>query len=118
MTVHWLNPNSVKREKAVLGIKEICAQQTGDYLAKAMMELHQEFGLSGKVISTTTDNGANYGAAFKIMFAGTVEDVEEVGKFFLLKISSKSYVLRIRTHYYFFADPHLDPCLFCFKVNN
>jgi hypothetical protein len=75
MTVHWVNSTSLKREKAVLVIKEIFVRQTGDYLAKAMLDLHQEFGLSSKVVSTTTDNGANNGA-FKTMYA--VEDNEEV----------------------------------------
>lgn len=28
-------------------------------------DIHQEFGLGGKVVATTTDNGANYIAAFK-----------------------------------------------------
>lgn len=79
MTVHWIDPASLKREKAVLGIKEIVVQQRGTYLARAMMDLHQEFGLSNKVVSTTTDNGKNYVAAFQ-MFAGNVEeDEEEVG---------------------------------------
>jgi hypothetical protein len=30
-----------------------------------MSDIHQEFGLSGKVAGTTTDNGANYCAAFR-----------------------------------------------------
>jgi hypothetical protein len=42
--------------------------------------MHAEFGLTGKVISTTTDNGANYVAAFKRMTANAAEDVEQVGK--------------------------------------
>lgn len=83
MTVHWVNVVSLKREKAVLGIKEIVVQQTGTYLAKAMMDLHRKFGISSKVISTTTDNGANYVSAFQL-FAGNAEmmpalDDDEVG---------------------------------------
>ena len=70
MTVHWINGVSLQREKAVLGIKEIKVRQTADYLAQALLDLHQEFGLSrGKVVSTTTDNGANYVAAFKKLYA-------------------------------------------------
>lgn len=80
MTVHWIDSISLKREKAVLGIKEIFVQQEATYLAKAMIDLHREFGLSKKVVSTTTDNGRNYVAAFKL-FAGDVEeDKEEVGQ--------------------------------------
>jgi hypothetical protein len=78
MTVHWINSVSLKREKAVLGIKEISVRQTADYLAKAVVDLHQDFNLSGKLVSTTTDNGANYVAAFKIMYAEAVEDIQPV----------------------------------------
>jgi hypothetical protein len=82
MTVHWINVASLKREKAVLGIKEVVVQQTGTYLAKAMMDLQTEFGLSNKVVTTTTDNGTNYVSAFKL-FADNVEvDSEEVGEIF------------------------------------
>lgn len=80
MTIHWIDSVTLKREKAVLGIKEICVRQTADYLAKALLDLHQEFGLTGKVVSTTTDNGANYVAAFKTMYASAAEDNEEVGR--------------------------------------
>ena len=72
MTVHWVNSTSLKREKAVLGIKEVKVQQTGPYLGTAMMELHQDFGLTNKVVGTTTDNGKNYISAFKL-FAANVD---------------------------------------------
>jgi hypothetical protein len=72
MTVHWVNSTTLKREKAVLGIKEVKVQQTGPYLGKAMMELHQDFGLTNKVVGTTTDNGKNYISAFKL-FAANVD---------------------------------------------
>ncbi len=55
---------TLKREKAVLG----------DYLAKAMMDLLQWFGLVSKAVSITTDNGANYIAAFRILLSGHAED--------------------------------------------
>jgi hypothetical protein len=79
MTVHWINRETLQREKAVLGIKEISERQTADYLAKALIDLHQQFGLNkGNVVSTTTDNGANYVAAFKKMYADAAEETEEV----------------------------------------
>jgi hypothetical protein len=71
-TVHWVNSTSVKREKAVLGIKEVKVQQTGPYLGKAMMKLHQDFGLTNKVVGTTTDNGKNNISPFKL-FATNVD---------------------------------------------
>ncbi len=79
MTVHWINRETLQREKAALGIKEISERQTADYLAKALIDLHQQFGLNkGNVVSTTTDNGANYVAAFKKMYADAAEETEEV----------------------------------------
>jgi hypothetical protein len=85
MTADWVNSTSLKRETAVLGIKEIqgVQQQTETCLAKAMMDLHREFGISNKVIGTTTANGMDYVAAFKLFAASNVEiseiDMEEVG---------------------------------------
>lgn len=64
MTVHWINTTNLQREKAVLCVKEIRVSQTGSYLRRAMLDLHQEFGITHKVVSTTTDNGANYVSAF------------------------------------------------------
>ena len=37
-----------------------------------MHEIHQEFGLTEKVVATTTDNGSNYRAAFE-MFGSSTE---------------------------------------------
>uniref|UniRef100_UPI00358E8F2E uncharacterized protein n=2 Tax=Myxine glutinosa TaxID=7769 RepID=UPI00358E8F2E len=60
MTVTWLERVTFERQSAVLGIKEITVSQTGQYLAEAISELHDDFGIKRKVVSTTTDNGANY----------------------------------------------------------
>lgn len=38
--------------------------QTRHVLARTMYQVHQEFGVTRKVAATTTDNGANYVAAF------------------------------------------------------
>ncbi len=86
MTAQWVNSTSLKRETAVLGIKEIgvgVEQQAETYLARAMMDLHREFGLTNKVVGTTTDNCMDYASAFKLFAASNVEipeiDMEEVG---------------------------------------
>jgi hypothetical protein len=82
ITVHWVDSTSLKRERAVLGIKEI-GVQTETCLARAMMDLHREFGIANKVVGTTTDNGMDYAFAFKLFAASNVEiseiDIEEVG---------------------------------------
>ena len=46
--------------------------QTKQVLAQAMFDVHQEFGLTEKVVATTTDNGSNYRAAFQA-FGSTTE---------------------------------------------
>ena len=45
-------------------------------LAQVIYDVHQDFGLGHKVVATTTDNGANYVAAFKHF---GVEDVPVEG---------------------------------------
>ena len=40
-------------------------KQTKEVLAKYLHKINNEFYISKKIISTTTDNGANYVAAFK-----------------------------------------------------
>ena len=37
-----------------------------------MFDIHQEFGLTDKVVATTTDNGSNYRAAFE-QFGSSME---------------------------------------------
>lgn len=61
-----------------LYVLQVTVRQVAAYLSRAIMELHEEFGLSQKVVSTTTDNGSNYVAAFA-HFAGKEDGAEEVG---------------------------------------
>lgn len=74
MTVTWLDKETLERCNAVLGVKELKEAQTGEFLADAIAELHQEFGISRKVVATTTDNGSNYVSAFNQF--GVVDDKE------------------------------------------
>ena len=46
--------------------------QTKRVLGTMMHDIHQEFGLTEKVVATTTDNGSNYRAAFE-MFGSSTE---------------------------------------------
>lgn len=79
MTVHWIDMATLKRVQGTLACKEIKESQTHQLLAHAMYDIHQDFGLVGKVAATTTDNGANYVSAFKHYAAADVplEDPEE-----------------------------------------
>ena len=40
------------------------ASRGSEYLANAMAEVHQKFGISKKVVAPTTNNGANYFSTF------------------------------------------------------
>ena len=63
-TVSWLDKDTLDRKTAVLGIKEVKESQTGQFLAKSLCQLNEDFNISSKVLSTTTDNGSNYVSAF------------------------------------------------------
>lgn len=45
--------------------------------ARAIFEVHQEFGLGNKVIAITTDNGTNYVADFKHFEGNALVEGEE-----------------------------------------
>ncbi|XP_051927040.1 uncharacterized protein LOC127604142 isoform X1 [Hippocampus zosterae] len=64
MTVHWIDRPSLKRMKATLACRELKVSQTHQLLGEVIHDIHQEFGIVNKVVATTTDNGANYVAAF------------------------------------------------------
>ncbi|KAG0728223.1 hypothetical protein GWK47_032944 [Chionoecetes opilio] len=64
MTCHWIGQD-LRRQHGTLACKEIKEKQTNVVLAQAIFDVHHEFGLGNKVVATTTDNGANYVAAFK-----------------------------------------------------
>jgi len=65
MTVHWICPVTLDRKAASLTCRRIKGRHTYDVLAKAMSKVHDEFGIDGTVVSTTTDNGSNFVRAFK-----------------------------------------------------
>ena len=52
--------------------------QTKQVLGQLMYDIHQEFGLTEKVVATTTDNGSNYRAAFE-SFGSTSEPLDRPG---------------------------------------
>lgn len=64
VTVHYIDEDTLKRQKGVLACRELKESQTGRLLGKILCEIHEEFGLSDKIKACTTDNGANYVAAF------------------------------------------------------
>lgn len=88
MPAEKLNKNSNKYKSAKFVIFFYFSQesQTKVLLGQVIFDVHQDFGLGHKVVATTTDNGANYVAAFKHFGVEGVpvegreeeEDLEEV----------------------------------------
>lgn len=66
ITVHWIEEESLERKKGVLACKELKESQTAHLLGKELYNILQDFGVIGKVSAVTTDNGANYVAAFRL----------------------------------------------------
>ena len=64
MTVHWIEPSTLQRHKAAIACTRIIGHHTYDVLAAKIENVHENFGLSGKVSTTVTDNGPNFVKAF------------------------------------------------------
>jgi hypothetical protein len=71
VTVHWLDPITLARRSAVLGLKRIVGSHTHDVLAASLARIHSDFGLRvEKITSTVTDNGSNFVKAFEVFGTG------------------------------------------------
>lgn len=69
-TVHWIDPQTLERKKGTLACKELKDKQTKELLANELYAINSDFAITRKIVATTTDNGANYCAAFS-HFGGT-----------------------------------------------
>ncbi len=66
-TVHWLDPVTLARKSACLGLRRIKGSHTHDVLAASLAQIHSDFGLSvEKITCTVTDNGSNFVKAFEV----------------------------------------------------
>ncbi|KAG0721816.1 hypothetical protein GWK47_045672 [Chionoecetes opilio] len=63
-TVHWIDAETLRRKHGTLACKELKSNQTKELLANEIYKINSEFGITRKIVATTTDNGANYCAAF------------------------------------------------------
>lgn len=83
MTVHWIDPHTLKRCKAAIACARMMGRHTYDLLACKIEQVHASYGLTGKVCATITDNGSNFVKAFAVYSdsfdsaATPLEDVEE-----------------------------------------
>lgn len=83
MTVHWIDPHTLKRCKAAIACTRMMGRHTYDVLACKIEQVHASYGLTGKVCATITDNGSNFVKAFTVYSDSTdsatipLEDAEE-----------------------------------------
>lgn len=66
LTAHWIDPDCLKRESAALACRRIKGSHTHENLASCLNEIHAEYGISGKICRTTTDNASNFVKAFRV----------------------------------------------------
>jgi len=64
MTVHWLDPTTLKRCKAAHCCARVVGRHTYDVLAAKIEHVHSSYGLTRKVTATVTNNGSNFVKAF------------------------------------------------------
>ncbi|PWA30563.1 hypothetical protein CCH79_00020661 [Gambusia affinis] len=64
VTAHRMDPDNLERCSAALACRQLRGSHTFDLLAKA--SIHAEFEIRGKIVRTTTDNGANFVKAFRV----------------------------------------------------
>ncbi|XP_065893472.1 uncharacterized protein [Dysidea avara] len=79
VTVHWINENPLKRQKAAIACICITGRHTYDILAAKIEEVHRSFGLHGKISATVTDNGSNFVKAFNT-FSVQETDLDNTGE--------------------------------------
>ncbi|XP_071582354.1 uncharacterized protein [Temnothorax nylanderi] len=65
ITVHWINPGTLKRESAALACRRMKGRHTFDVLAKEINSVFLEYHIQNKVCCVTTDNGSNFVKAFR-----------------------------------------------------
>ena len=80
MTVHWIKPNTLQRHKATIACTRISGHHTYDVLAAKIKNVHENFGLSGKVSATVSDNRSNFVKAFATFALPGVSSTSSIGE--------------------------------------
>ncbi len=57
VTAHWIDESTLDRFNCLLDVREICANPTGERLARILYHVHHEFDILGKVAYTTIGGG-------------------------------------------------------------
>ena len=80
MIVHWINPHTLKRCKAVIACARMMGWHTYDVLACKIEQVYASYGLTRKVCATITDNGSNFEKVFTIYSDSPATPLEDVEK--------------------------------------
>lgn len=65
MTAHWVDPTTLERRNAILSCARFMFPHTNDRISQHLKEICDIYGITKKVIATTTDNAANFDKAFR-----------------------------------------------------
>ena len=83
MTAHWIDPKTLRRQKAAIACMRIMGRHTYDVLASKIEQVHASYSFVGKVCATITDNGSNFVKAFTVFSDSannSAEDLEPEGE--------------------------------------
>lgn len=65
ITVHWIDLSSLKRQSAALACCRLANKLAYSQIASKIIEIHEAFGIQGKVRCIVTDNGYNFMKAYQ-----------------------------------------------------
>uniref|UniRef100_A0A671QI13 HAT C-terminal dimerisation domain-containing protein n=1 Tax=Sinocyclocheilus anshuiensis TaxID=1608454 RepID=A0A671QI13_9TELE len=87
VTLHWMDRNTLKGNKAALACKRLRGRHTFDVIAAELEQIHSSYGLLNEVVATVTDNASNFIKAFKTY---QIQEEGDVEKYFTSSTSTKT----------------------------
>lgn len=69
MTVTWLDPDTMERQRAALALTRLKGRHTHERLASEMHQVNEDYGITKKTTKCTTDSAANFRKAFRVFNA-------------------------------------------------
>ncbi|XP_056110598.1 uncharacterized protein LOC130088018 [Rhinichthys klamathensis goyatoka] len=66
VTAHWIDEPTLERRSASIAFRRLKGSHTFDLLAGTLVDIHSEYGISEKIVRTTTDSGSNFIKAFRV----------------------------------------------------
>lgn len=65
VTAHWIDPITLKRHSAVISCQRFPFPHTNERIAEHLQVLCDSYGITEKIVATTTDNASNFVKAFR-----------------------------------------------------